>query len=98
MEKVNNDIYELYGDRWYDADDDPVALLRAESKTKTPWILQKIKDRGLLNSRTMVLDVGCGAGFLSNELAKSGLRVTGVDLSADSLRVAANHDSTKTVH
>ena len=34
--KVNNDIYNTYGDRWYEADDDPVALLRAESKTKTP--------------------------------------------------------------
>lgn len=97
MQKVNNDVYDTYGDRWYEADDDPVALLRAESKTKTPWIVARIKDHGLLVSTTKVLDVGCGAGFLSNELAKQGLQVTGVDLSEESLKVAAKYDHTKTV-
>ncbi len=96
-EKVNNDIYETYGDRWYEADDDPVALLRAESKTKTPWILQKINQYGLSNSETKILDVGCGAGFLSNALAKENLNVTGVDLSPESLKVAMKYDVTKTV-
>ncbi len=96
-EKVNNDIYETYGDRWYEADDDPVALLRAESKTKTPWILEKINFYGKLNAETKVLDVGCGAGFLSNALAKENLNVTGVDLSPESLKVAQKYDVTKTV-
>lgn len=98
MKKVNNEFYNLYGDRWYTADDDPIALLRAESKTKTPWILQKIKEQSLLNNETKVLDVGCGAGFLSNELALAGLQVTGVDLSEESLKVAHDYDSTKSVH
>ncbi len=97
MKKVNNDIYDTYGDRWYTADDDPVALLRAESKTKTPWIIQKITDHAYLSSSTKVLDVGCGAGFLSNELAKVGLQVTGVDLSEESLKVAHLYDETKSV-
>ncbi len=96
-QKVNNAIYDTYGDRWYDADDDPVALLRAESKTKTPWIVERIQKHGLLNKNTKVLDVGCGAGFLSNELAKQGLQVTGVDLSEESLKVAAKHDHTNSV-
>lgn len=95
--KVNNDIYDTYGNRWYEADDDPVALLRAESKTKTPWIVDQLKRHNLLTSTTTVLDVGCGAGFLSNELAKHDLRVTGVDLSEESLRVAAHYDQTKSV-
>lgn len=97
-QKVNNAIYDTYGDRWYHADDDPVALLRAESKTKTPWIIDRIKDHGLLHPQTKVLDVGCGAGFLSNALAKQGLQVTGVDLSEESLKVAAKYDETKKVH
>ena len=98
MEKVNNDIYDAYGDRWYTADDDPVALLRAESKTKTPWIIEKIKEHGYLNAETKVLDVGCGAGFLSNDLARNGLHVTGVDLSGERLKVAKKYDETKSVH
>jgi 2-polyprenyl-6-hydroxyphenyl methylase / 3-demethylubiquinone-9 3-methyltransferase len=96
--KVNNEIYNTYGDRWYEADDDPVALLRAESKTKTPWILDKIATQGFLSPSTKILDVGCGAGFLSNELAKQKMQVTGVDLSEESLCVAAKYDDTKSVH
>jgi len=97
LEKVNNDIYNLYGDRWYTAFDDPVALLRAESKTKLPWIINKLRSHDLLKPTTKILDVGCGAGFLSNELAKLNLDITGVDLSEDSLRVAMKFDQTKTV-
>jgi 2-polyprenyl-6-hydroxyphenyl methylase/3-demethylubiquinone-9 3-methyltransferase len=44
-----------------------------------------------------VLDIAAGAGFLANELAKAGMQVTGVDLSAESLLVAKAHDPTGTV-
>lgn len=97
LEKINNEIYNLYGDRWYTAFDDPVALLRAESKTKVPWIIQKLRRHDLIKPTTQLLDVGCGAGFLSNELAQLGIMITGVDLAEDSLKVAAKFDQTKTV-
>ena len=97
LQKINNDIYNLYGDRWYTAFDDPIALLRAESKTKVPWILEKLKQKNLLAVSTQVLDIGCGAGFLSNELSKRGLTVTGVDISEESLGVARRFDETKSV-
>jgi 2-polyprenyl-6-hydroxyphenyl methylase / 3-demethylubiquinone-9 3-methyltransferase len=85
--KVNNEIYETYGERWYTAWDDPVALLRAESRAKLPWVASRIPLPG-----AALLDIGCGAGFLSNPLSELGFRVTGLDLSADSLLVAARHD------
>ncbi len=94
---VNNKIYDNYGNRWYEADDDPIALLRAESKTKTPWVLEKIKSRFPLDKKTHVLDIGCGAGFLSNPLAKAGLNVTGIDLSEESLKVAKDFDETNSI-
>ncbi len=96
--EVNNSVYETYGDRWYTADDDPVALLRAESKTKTPWILAQIEKYFSITTSTHVLDVGCGGGFLSNAMAAQGLKVTGIDLSSESLRVAAKYDRTLSVH
>lgn len=96
MEEINNAIYEKYGEKWYTAFDDPIALLRAENKIKVPWILQYLKNHG--NNHRRVLDVGCGGGFLSNELALSGLKVTGVDLSPESLKVARAYDQTKSVN
>jgi 2-polyprenyl-6-hydroxyphenyl methylase/3-demethylubiquinone-9 3-methyltransferase len=37
--QVNNAIHHQLGDRWYIAQDDPVALLRAESRARNPWIV-----------------------------------------------------------
>jgi 2-polyprenyl-6-hydroxyphenyl methylase/3-demethylubiquinone-9 3-methyltransferase len=90
---INNDIYDTYGSRWYTAFDDPVALLRAESKVKTPWITTHLKKQ----KASTVLDVGCGGGFLSNALAKENFSVTGIDLSAPSLEVARAFDHTQSV-
>lgn len=95
LRPVNNDIYDTLGSRWYLAQDDPVALLRAESKSRNPWVLARILGEGTGSSR--VLDVGCGAGLLSNYLARAGLEVHGLDASRASLDVAAEYDETKSV-
>jgi 2-polyprenyl-6-hydroxyphenyl methylase/3-demethylubiquinone-9 3-methyltransferase len=95
---VNNALYDTLGERWYTADDDPVALLRAESRLRNPWVAERIHahfaDR---NGQVRILDVGCGGGFLSNHLSKEGFEVDGLDASADSLAVATQHDPTRTV-
>lgn len=94
MNQVNNDIYETYGERWYTAYDDPIALLRAESKAKVPWVLERIKKSFKIED-VELLDVGCGGGFLTNALAEENFKaIHGVDLSEESVRVAKNHDKT----
>lgn len=97
--EVNNQIYHDLGERWYQASDDPVALLRAEGRTKNPWVIAQIKKAfsGVPSENIEVLDVGCGAGFLTNELSVSGFKVTGADLSESSLEVAKKYDATKRV-
>jgi 2-polyprenyl-6-hydroxyphenyl methylase/3-demethylubiquinone-9 3-methyltransferase len=93
---VNNAIYAELGARWYEAKDDPVALLRAEARHRNPWVAQRIAEvYGA--TPVSVLDVGCGAGFLSNYLAAVGHRVAGLDAAAESLIVAAHHDRTRSV-
>ncbi|MDB6081372.1 MAG: 2-polyprenyl-3-methyl-5-hydroxy-6-metoxy,4-benzoquinol methylase [Chlamydiia bacterium] len=92
---INNEFYETLGERWYTAYDHPIALLRAENKVRGEWISHEIERR--IGKRAHVLDVGCGAGFLTNRLAVEGYAVTGIDISGDSLEVARRHDTSKQV-
>ncbi|MFQ3590694.1 MAG: bifunctional 2-polyprenyl-6-hydroxyphenol methylase/3-demethylubiquinol 3-O-methyltransferase UbiG [Chloracidobacterium sp.] len=96
MTTVNNALYDQLGNRWYTAQDDPVALLRAEGNLRNPWIATAIATR--CGTGAAVLDIGCGGGFLSNELARAGFTVTGLDQSVESLAVAQAYDATRSVH
>lgn len=91
-QQIDNEFYDAYGDRWYTAFDDPVAILRAENGVKIPWILDRIRELGAPGHN--VLDVACGGGFLTNDFAKRHFNVTGVDISPDSIRTARTHDVT----
>jgi 2-polyprenyl-6-hydroxyphenyl methylase / 3-demethylubiquinone-9 3-methyltransferase len=91
--RVNNDIYDHLGERWYTARDDPIALLRAEARARNPWIAGAIR-RAFPSGEVKVLDIGCGGGFLSNYLAEAGFTVIGLDAAAESLMIAQRHDAT----
>ncbi|MES2273539.1 MAG: bifunctional 2-polyprenyl-6-hydroxyphenol methylase/3-demethylubiquinol 3-O-methyltransferase UbiG, partial [Chlamydiota bacterium] len=93
--EINNAFYEELEEQWYGASDHPIALLRAENAVRTPWIIREIEQR--LGKKRRVLDIGCGAGLLTNALAKEGHQVCGIDLSKTSLEVAMRHDETKRV-
>lgn len=93
---VNNAVYETLGERWYEAQDDPIALLRAESAHRAPWIIDTIERRHG-RDEVRVLDIGCGGGFLANTLAARGFHVAGLDASESSLAVAAARDETRSV-
>ncbi len=83
---INNGFYDSLGERWFEAWDDPVALLRAEGAVKNPWVAEKIE--AVLGAGKNVLDVGCGAGFLGRVLSERGHRCIGMDMSFGSLKTA----------
>jgi 2-polyprenyl-6-hydroxyphenyl methylase/3-demethylubiquinone-9 3-methyltransferase len=86
------------GDHWYTASDDPVAFLRAESKIKSQWVLDTLARFYGPDTLSMnILDIGCGAGFLTNPWGAMGYQVTGIDLSESSLEVASRYDLSKSV-
>jgi 2-polyprenyl-6-hydroxyphenyl methylase / 3-demethylubiquinone-9 3-methyltransferase len=85
---------DFYGDLhagWYCKTDRPISWLLAENRVRWPWICQN------LSPSRKILDIGCGAGMLANTLAKNGHRVTGVDISEESLELARSHDETLSV-
>ena len=90
---INNDFYDDLEDGWYTRLNHPVALLRAQHATFFPWIKEKIPSK-----TSKILDIGCGAGLLSNSLSRLGHLVTGIDLSESSLETAKRHDETNTVN
>lgn len=94
---VNNDYYHHLGEDWLIANDDPIALLRAESKLKNPWVAKTI-DEQLGDGKKQILDIGCGGGFLSNALASEGHVVAGIDMSKESLDIAKSSDKTVSVN
>lgn len=80
---VNNAYYDDLHERWLSAEDDPVALLRQEGDFRANWVLEVLGA-----SPREVLDIGCGAGFLVKRLLDAGHRVSGLDASEASLKVA----------
>lgn len=90
--RINNDFYNDLD--WHEEKEHPIALLRAENRLRNPWIAEVIQKR---LGPSKVLDIGCGAGFLTNFLAEEGHEVHGIDLSAPSLQIAKQNDLTQKV-
>lgn len=84
---INNGFYDELGLRWYNDVEHPVALLRIESTWKFQYVFDALKAANI-GTDVKILDVGCGAGFIANPMAKAGYRVKGIDLSPTSLSTA----------
>lgn len=87
---VNNAFYDQLNDKWWEASDHPIALLRAENQIRNPWISDMIKTH--CGSPVKVLDIGCGGGLLTTHLAMHNHIVTGIDTSQSSLDIARAKD------
>ncbi len=77
--------FEALADRWWNPEGPMKALHRIN-----PLRLDYIDARAPLKG-ARVLDVGCGAGLLSEGMARRGAQVLGIDLAQASLDVAASH-------
>jgi 2-polyprenyl-6-hydroxyphenyl methylase / 3-demethylubiquinone-9 3-methyltransferase len=84
-------------DRWWD-ETGPLAPLHKLNPVRLAYIRDRIClqfGRDPLAEQALAglcaLDVGCGGGLLSEPLARLGATVTGIDLTAASIEVAARH-------
>lgn len=91
---INNDIYDTEGHSWWEADGDAslVSLRYLNHPLKATYIegvLSAVQSE--LGRSARLLDLGCGGGYLSEELAAWGCQVVGIDPSGRSIRSALDH-------
>lgn len=78
--------FEKMAKSWWDPNGDfkPLHLL---NPVRLAYVNEK--SGGLFDKR--VLDIGCGAGILSEAMAKLGAKVTGIDMTDEPLQIAKQH-------
>lgn len=89
---IDNDLYHADGDWWWQ-EDSPLHLIQCSVNPARLRYFNRILSsafKGTPQGKT-ALEVGCGGGLLSEELARMGFAVTGIDPSEHSLRIAAEH-------
>ena len=92
--EVNNEVYRRQGHVWWDEDRcGALGMLRfGINPVRTAYFQRVIEqERAAGGTWRRVLDVGCGGGYLSEEFAKLGFEVTGVDPAEPSLDCARGH-------
>ena len=76
---IDNEVYDRLGAGWWD-EDNPLNMLHGSCTPGRMGFFREVLDRrGVVGGRA--LDVGCGAGFIAEELADAGFAVTGIDPS-----------------
>jgi len=89
---IDNEIYSLQASGWWDENHFLHLLKTGINPPRFGYFRDALtRQLGLRPEALSALDVGCGGGILSEEFAKLGCRVTGIDPSAPSLDAARKH-------
>ena len=90
--RINNDIYNSEGDRWWQPNFSLSLIRTLYNPFRVGYANEVIEQSNKKNkTETEVLEVGCGGGILTEEFARLGYHVTGIDPSGSSLNTAINH-------
>jgi len=88
---VDNELYNRLGHTWWDETEFLSILKTGLNPARTGFIERELRAHFGTLDGLRVLDVGCGGGLLSEELAGLGCVVTGIDPSRESLEAARAH-------
>jgi 2-polyprenyl-6-hydroxyphenyl methylase/3-demethylubiquinone-9 3-methyltransferase len=97
MSQVEIDKFRSMADRWWDPDG-PMAPLIAANPTRLGYIKRQICDHYDRNSDGLAplkgltgLDIGCGAGLITEPMTRLGAKMTGIDLDDQIIQAAEQH-------
>ncbi|MFH1139353.1 MAG: bifunctional 2-polyprenyl-6-hydroxyphenol methylase/3-demethylubiquinol 3-O-methyltransferase UbiG [Pseudomonadota bacterium] len=90
---VDNQVYRRRGHAWWDEDEGEFSSLRFfVNHVRFAFFRRILEQEGTWGlPGTKILDVGCGGGFLSEEFARNGFSVRGVDPAPESVAAARSH-------
>jgi 2-polyprenyl-6-hydroxyphenyl methylase/3-demethylubiquinone-9 3-methyltransferase len=92
--EINNKIYDQMADRWWDDDEfgTMATILHFANNARFTYFTSVLEKAFQFDyPKTNLIDIGCGGGYLSEEFAKLGMNVTGVDPSKESIKAAEKH-------
>ena len=88
---IDNDVYDRLGGSWWD-ESSPLCLLHGITPGRFAYFRDVLaRQPAIAKSGLRALDIGCGGGFLAEEFAALGCRVTGIDPSPASIEAARAH-------
>lgn len=89
---VNNEIYSSEASGWWNENHFLYLLKTGLNPARFGYFREVLLHKLKLDPASLaVVEVGCGGGLLSEEFARLGCRVTGIDPSPASLRIAHGH-------
>ena len=89
--RINNDIYNLEGDRWWQPDFSLNLIKTLYNPFRLSYTKKAFEYFNINPEKANVLEVGCGGGIFSEEIARLGFNITGIDPSGQSLNSAVHH-------
>ncbi len=87
---INNALYEELADTWWH-ENSFLSVLQMLNPVRFKYLLAVLNEEKIKLGGKTILDVGCGGGFTCEEFAKQGARVSGVDPSHTTIKVADQH-------
>jgi 2-polyprenyl-6-hydroxyphenyl methylase / 3-demethylubiquinone-9 3-methyltransferase len=88
---VDNELYSREAHTWWEQGSFLSILRTAVNPLRIEYLKRVLAEMGLIAEELQALDVGCGGGYLTEELTRLGSSVTGVDPSSASIAAAQAH-------
>jgi 2-polyprenyl-6-hydroxyphenyl methylase/3-demethylubiquinone-9 3-methyltransferase len=91
--RINNDIYNIEGERWWHEDFSLNLIKTFINPFRVNYAKKVLIQLNMESEKMNALEIGCGGGILSEEIARMGFNTTGIDPSEQSLKIAIKHAS-----